>query len=175
MLEIEAVGTISFNHIYEKYQGDYAKQHDIPASYQIQLAIMKGGDTHKTLVAEAKRLGVQPSSEALRYTDGDTIENNEHTKGKWLFNLSSKFPISVVDKDGSPLPPEGGTAEEPGDGTLANVAFRIGSNKDKSRLVYFLTGVQLLKVKKSETAPHKFGAFTQLTIEDELEDDDSEF
>ena len=38
----------------------------------------------------------------------------------------------------------------------------------EGRLTYFLTGVQLLRIEKNNTpAPHKFGVYTQQTIDDE--------
>lgn len=38
----------------------------------------------------------------------------------------------------------------------------------EGRLAYFLTGVQLLRIEKNNTpAPHKFGVYTQQTIDDE--------
>lgn len=154
MLEIEAVGTIDYNHIFTKYQGDYAKQHGIEASYQLRLTIPKNGDTHRLLVEEAKNLGVTPNSANLRYTD---------SQDGWQINLTSRYPLTVVDRDGNPVE----NSEEPGNGTKANVAFRIGSTRDHSKLVYFLTGVQLVKVTENEYAPHVFGAFT--------DEEDSEF
>ena len=65
---------------------------------------------------------------------------------------------------------------EPKDGTLANVAFKIGNTKE-GKLTYFLTGVQLLRVEKNTTpAPHKFGAYTQLTLSDEgVDEEEPEF
>lgn len=154
MLEIEAVGTIDYNHIFTKYQGDYAKQHGIEASYQLRLTIPKNGETHRLLVEEAKNLGVTPNSANLRYTD---------SPDGWQINLTSRYPLTVVDRDGNQIE----NSEEPGNGTKANVAFRIGSTRDHSKLVYFLTGVQLVKVTENEYAPHVFGAFN--------DEEDSEF
>lgn len=166
MLEIEAVGEIRFVHLMNKYQSDSAKQFGIDPSYQLQLAFTKNGDVHKELVASAKQLGVRANGDNLRYKDGDLITLKDGTqpqRGKWLINLSSKWRPSIVDQNANDMK----LTEEPGDGTLANVAFKIGSTKE-GRLTYFLTGVQLLRIKKNNTsAPHKFGAYTQLIIEDE--------
>lgn len=148
MLEIEAVGTIDYNHIFSKYQGDYARQHGIEASYQLRLTIPKNGETHRQLVEEAKKLGVTPNSANLRYAD---------SQDGWQINLSSRYPITIVDRIGNPVE----TTEEPGNGSVANVAFRIGSTRDKSKLVYFLTGVQLVNVTENENTPHVFGVFEE--------------
>lgn len=148
MLEIEAVGTIDYVHIFDKYQGDYAKQHGIEAAYQLRLTIPKNGVTHQQIVEEAKNLGVSPSSASLRYTD---------SKDGWQINLTSRYPITIVDRTGKTVE----AAAEPGNGTLANVAFRIGSTRDHSKLVYFLTGVQLVKVSENDWAPHTFGVFEE--------------
>lgn len=148
MLEIEAVGTIDYNHIFNKYQGNYARQHGIEASYQLRLTIPKNGETHHKLVEEAKKLGVTPNSANLRYTD---------SQNGWQLNLTSRYPLTIVDRVGNPVE----ATEEPGNGSVANVAFRIGSTKDKSKLVYFLTGVQLVKVTENENTPHVFGVFEE--------------
>lgn len=148
MLEIMAVGTIDYNHIFSKYQGDYARQHNIEPSYQLRLTIPKNGETHRQLVEEAKNLGVSPNSANLRYTDS---ENG------WQINLSSKLHITIVDRDGTPLK----DGEEPGNGTRAKVAFRVGSARDHSKLVYFLTGVQLINVAENEFTPPMFGAYVE--------------
>lgn len=155
MLEIEAVGTIDYAHIFTKYQGDYAKQHGIEAAYQLRLTIPKNSETHRQLVEEAKNLGVTPNSANLRYTD---------SPDGWQINLSSRYPLTVVDRDGNPVD----SAEEPGNGTMANVAFRIGSTRDHSKLVYFLTGVQLVTIAKNEYTPHVFHAFTLTEEEPEF-------
>lgn len=166
MLEIEAVGEIRFVHIKDKYQSDAAKQHGIEPNYQLQLSFPKNGDVHKALVVAAKQLGVRANGDNLRYKDGDLVTLKDGTqpqRGRWLVNLSSKWRPSIVDQNADDVE----LAEEPGDGTLANVAFKIGSTKD-GRLAYFLTGVQLLRVEKNNTpTSHKFGAYTQQTIEDE--------
>lgn len=168
MLEIEAVGEIRFAHIKDKYQSDAAKQRGIDPSYQLQLAFSKNSDVHKELVASAKQLGVRANGDNLRYKDGDLITLKDGTqpqRGKWLVNLSSKWRPSIVDQNANDLE----LKEEPGDGTLANVAFKIGSTKE-GKLTYFLTGVQLLRVEKNTApAPHRFGAYTQLSISDEDE------
>ena len=148
MLEIEAVGTIDYVHIFDKYQGDYAKQHGIEAAYQLRLTIPKNGVTHQQIVEEAKNLGVSPSSASLRYTD---------SKDGWQINLTSRYPITIGDRTGKTVE----AATEPGNGTLANVAFRIGSTRDHSKLVYFLTGVQLVKVSENDWAPHTFNVFEE--------------
>lgn len=175
MLEIEATGEIRFVHIKDKYQSDSAKQRGIEASYQLQLSFPKNGDVHKELVAAAKQLGVRANGDNLRYKDGDSITLKDGTqpqRGKWLVNMSSKWRPSIVDQNANDVE----LAEEPGDGTLANVAFKIGNTKD-GRLTYFLTGVQLLRVEKNNTpAPHKFGVYRQPTIDDEgAEEPDPEF
>ena len=175
MLEIEAVGEIRFTHILDKYQSDAAKQRSIEANYQLQLAFPKNGDVHKELVAAAKQLGVRANGDNLRYKDGDLITLKDGTQpqhGKWLVNLTSKWKPSIVDQNANDVE----LTEEPGDGTLANVAFKIGSTKD-GRLTYFLTGVQLLRVEKNNTpAPHKFGVYTQQTIDDNgVDEPDPEF
>ena len=166
MLEIEAVGEIRFVHIKDKYQSDAAKQRGIEPNYQLQLAFPKNGDAHKELVASAKQLGVRANGDNLRYKDGDLITLKDGTqpqRGKWLVNLSSKWKPSIVDQNANDVE----LTEEPGDGTLANVAFKIGSTQE-GRLAYFLTGVQLLRVEKNNTpAPHEFGVYTQQTIGDE--------
>ena len=166
MLEIEAVGEIRFVHIKDKYQSDAAKQRGIDPNYQLQLAFPKDGDVHKELVASAKQLGIRSTGDNLRYKDGDFVTLSDGTqpqRGKWLINLSSRWKPSIVDQNANDVELD----EEPGDGTLANVAFKIGVSK-KGRLTYFLTGVQLLRVEKNNTtAPHKFGTYTQPTIEDE--------
>ena len=166
MLEIEAVGEIQFVHIKDKYQSDAAKQRGIEPNYQLQLAFPKDGDVHKELVASAKQLGIRSTGDNLRYKDGDFITLSDGTqpqRGKWLINLSSRWKPSIVDQNANDVE----LAEEPGDGTLANVAFKIGVSK-KGKLTYFLTGVQLLRVEKNNTpAPHKFGAYQQLTLSDE--------
>lgn len=166
MLEIEAVGEIRFVHIKNKYQSDTAKQRGIEPNYQLQLSFPKNGDVHKELVASAKQLGVRANGDNLRYKDGDLVTLKDGTKpqhGKWLINLSSKWKPSIVDQNANDMEPE----EEPGDGTLANVAFKIGSTKE-GKLTYFLTGVQLLKIKANNTpSPHKFGAYTQPHLIDE--------
>lgn len=166
MLEIEAVGEIRFVHLMNKYQSDSAKQFGIDPSYQLQLAFPKNGDVHKELVASAKQLGVRANGDNLRYKDGDLITLKDGTqpqRGKWLINLSSKWKPSIVDQNANDVE----LAEEPGDGTLANVAFKIGSTKE-GKLTYFLTGVQLLKIEANTTpSPHKFGAYTQLSLNDE--------
>lgn len=166
MLEIEAVGEIRFVHLMNKYQSDSAKQFGIDPSYQLQLAFPKNGDVHKELVASAKQLGVRANGDNLRYKDGDLITLKDGTqpqRGKWLINLSSKWKPSIVDQNANDVE----LAEEPGDGTLANVAFKIGSTKE-GKLTYFLTGVQLLKIEANTTpSPHKFGAYTQLSLSDE--------
>lgn len=175
MLEIEAVGEIRFVHIKDKYQSDSAKQRGIEPSYQLQLSFPKNGDVHKELVASAKQLGVRANGDNLRYKDGDLITIKDGTqpqRGKWLINLSSKWRPSIVDQNANDIE----LAEEPGDGTLSNVAFKIGTTKE-GRLTYFLTGVQLLRVEKNRTpAPHKFGAYIQLTVEDAgVEEPEPEF
>lgn len=166
MLEIEAVGEIRFVHIKDKYQSDTAKQRGIEPSYQLQLSFPKNGDVHKELVASAKQLGVRANGDNLRYKDGDLITLKDGTqpqRGKWLINLSSKWKPSIVDQNANDMELE----EEPGDGTLANVAFKIGSTKE-GKLVYFLTGVQLLKIEANNTpSPYKFGVYTQLHLSDE--------
>lgn len=166
MLEIEAVGEIQFVHIKAKYQSDAAKQRGIEPSYQLQLAFPKNGDVHKELVAAAKQLGVRANGDNLRYKDGDLVtlkDGSQPRRGKWLVNLSSKWKPSIVDQNANDVE----LTEEPGDGTLANVAFKIGNTKE-GKLTYFLTGVQLLRVEKNSTpAPHKFGAYTQLSLSDE--------
>lgn len=166
MLEIEAVGEIRFVHIKDKYQSETAKQRDIEPNYQLQLSFPKNGDVHKELVASAKQLGVRANGDNLRYKDGDLITLKDGTQpqhGKWLINLSSKWKPSIVDQNANDMELE----EEPGDGTLANVAFKIGSTKE-GKLTYFLTGVQLLKIEANNTpSPHKFGAYTQLSLSDE--------
>lgn len=166
MLEIEAVGEIRFVHLKDKYQSDAAKQRGIEPNYQLQLAFPKNGDVHKELVASAKQLGVRANGDNLRYKDGDLITLKDGTqpqRGKWLVNLSSKWKPSIVDQNANDVE----LTEEPGDGTLANVAFKIGSTKE-GRLAYFLTGVQLLRIEKNNTpAPHKFGVYTQQIIDDE--------
>lgn len=175
MLEIEAVGEIRFTHIKDKYQSDSAKQRGIEANYQLQLAFPKNGDVHKELVAAAKQLGVRANGDNLRYKDGDLITLRDGTQpqhGKWLVNLSSKWRPSIVDQNANDVE----LAEEPGDGTLANVAFKIGNTKE-GKLTYFLTGVQLLRVEKNNApSPHKFGVYQQLTVDDEgIEEPDPEF
>lgn len=175
MLEIEAVGEIRFTHILDKYQSDAAKQRGIEPNYQLQLAFHKNGDVHKELVAAAKQLGVRANSVNLRYKDGDSITLKDGTqpqRGKWLVNLSSKWKPSIVDQNANDME----LAEEPGDGTLANVAFKIGNTKE-GKLTYFLTGVQLLQVEKNNTPiPHKFGVYQQPTVDDEgIEEPDPEF
>lgn len=175
MLEIEAVGEIRFVHIKDKYQSDVAKQRGIKPNYQLQLSFPKNGDVHKELVASAKQLGVRPNGDNLRYEDGDliTLKDGTHPqRGKWLINLSSKWKPSIVDQNANDVE----LTEEPGGGTLANVAFKIGSTKD-GRLTYFLTGVQLLRVEKNNTpAPHRFGAYTQQPIDDDgVDEPDPEF
>lgn len=166
MLEIEAVGEIRFVHIKDKYQSDAAKQRGIDPNYQLQLSFPKNGDVHKELVASAKQLGVRANGDNLRYKDGDLITLKDGTQpqhGKWLINLSSKWKPSIVDQNANDLE----LKEEPGDGTLANVAFKIGSTKE-GKLTYFLTGVQLLKIEANTTpSPHKFGAYTQLSLSDD--------
>lgn len=175
MLETEAVGEIRFTHIKDKYQSDSAKQRGIEANYQLQLSFPKNGDVHKELVAAAKQLGVRANGDNLRYKDGDLITLKDGTQpqhGKWLVNLSSKWKPSIVDQNANDVE----LTEEPGDGTLANVAFKIGNTKD-GRLTYFLTGVQLLRVEKNNApAPHRFGVYQQLTVDDEgIEEPDPEF
>lgn len=175
MLEIEAVGEIRFTHILDKYQSDAAKQRGIEASYQLQLAFPKNGDVHKELVAAAKQLGVRANSDNLRYKDGDLITLKDGTQpqhGKWLVNLTSKWKPSIVDQNANDME----LAEEPGNGTLANVAFKIGNTKE-GKLTYFLTGVQLLRVEENNTpATHKFGVYQQLTLNNEgIEEPDPEF
>ena len=166
MLEIEAVGEIRFVHIKDKYQSDAAKQRGIEPNYQLQLSFPKNGDVHKELVASATQVGVRAIGDNLRYQDGDLLtlkDGPQPQRGKWLVNLSSKWKPSIVDQNANDLE----LAEEPGDGTLANVAFKIGSTKE-GKLTYFLTGVQLLRVEKNNTpSPHKFGAYTQPTMSDE--------
>ena len=166
MLEIEAVGEIRFVHIKDKYQSDAAKQRGIDPNYQLQLSFPKNGDVHKELVASAKQLGVRANGDNLRYKDGDLVTLKDGTqpqRGKWLINLSSKWKPSIVDQNANDMELE----EEPGDGTLANVAFKIGSTKE-GKLTYFLTGVQLLKIEANNTpSPHKFRAYTQLHLSDE--------
>lgn len=175
MLEIEAAGEIRFVHLMNKYQSDSAKQFRIEPSYQLQLAFPKNGDVHKELVAAAKQLGVRANGDNLRYKDGDLITLKDGTQpqhGKWLINLTSKWKPSIVDQNANDVE----LAEEPGDGTLANVAFKIGSTKE-GKLTYFLTGVQLLRVEKNNTpTPHKFGVYQQLTVDNEgIEEPDPEF
>lgn len=160
MLEIESYGPIGFIHIKDKYVSDTGKAHGIEPSYSLQLGIPKNGDTHRTLVAEAKKLGVPANSESLRYSDGDDVtlsDGSQPYRDMWLINLSSRYPISIVDAKGNDLTLD----NEPGSGSKANVAFKIGSNRDKDKLVYFLTGVQLVEVKENEMTPHRFGAFVQ--------------
>lgn len=166
MIEIEAVGDIRFVHIKDRYQSDMARRRGIEPDYQLQFSFPKDGDVHKELVAAAKRLGVRANGDALRYRDGDLVTLKDGSRpqhGRWLVNLTSKWQPSIVDRDANDVE----LAEEPGDGTLANVAFKIGSTKD-GRLVYFLTGVQLLRVESGRgSVRHRFGAYTQRTIEDE--------
>lgn len=166
MLEIEAVGEIRFVHIKDKYQSDSAKQRGIDPNYQLQLAFPKDGDVHKELVAAAKQLGVRATGDNLRYKDGNLITLSDGTqpqRGKWLINPSSRWKPSIVDQNANDVE----LNEEPGDGTLANVAFKVGVSK-KGKLTYFLTGVQLLRIEANNTpAPHKFGAYTQLSLSDE--------
>ena len=170
MLEIEAVGEIRFVHIKDKYQSDAAKQRGIDPNYQLQLAFPKNGDVHKELVASAKQLGVRANGDNLRYKDGDLITLKDGTqpqRGKWLINLSSKWRPSIVDQNANDVE----LTEEPGDDTLANVAFKIGSTKE-GKLTYFLTGVQLLRIEANTTpSPHKFGAYTQLPLSDDGADE----
>lgn len=167
MIEIEAVGEIRFVHLKDKYQSDTARQYGIEPSYQLQLAIPKNGETHDRLVAAAKQLNVHANSDSLHYKDGDLItlkDGSRPQQGKWLINLASKWQPTIVDQDANDFD----LGEEPGDGTLANVAFRIGSTKT-GRLAYFLTGVQLLRIEEN-TVPasgHRFAPYTQPTIDGE--------
>ena len=109
---------------------------------------------------------MRANGDILRYKDGDLITlkyGTQPQRGKWLVNLSSKWKPSIVDQNANDLE----LTEEPGDGTLANVAFKIGSTKE-GKLAYFLTGVQLLRIEKNNTpSPHKFGAYTQPRLSDE--------
>lgn len=166
MVEIEAVGEIRFVHIKDKYLSDMARQHGFDPNYQLQLAFPKNGDVHKELVAAAKQLGVTANGDNLRYRDGDLVvlrDGSRPQAGRWLVSLSSKWQPSIVDQNANDVE----LSEEPGDGSLANVAFKVGSTKD-GRLVYFLTGVQLLRVERNagSAGKHRFGVFTQLTIDD---------
>lgn len=169
MLEIEAVGEIRFVHIKDKYQSDTARRYGIEPSYQLQFSFPKNGDVHGELVAAAKQLGVRANGDNLRYRDGDLITRKDGTTpqaGKWLINLTSKWQPTIVDQNADCVE----LVEEPGDGTLANVAFKIGSTKD-GRLTYFLTGVQLLRVEE-HAAPtkHRFGVYvSQGTVDDGIE------
>ena len=166
MVEIEAVGEIRFVHIKDKYQSAVAKQRGIEPNFQLQLAFPKNGDVHKELVAAAKQLGVRANGDTLRYRDGDLVTLKDGSRpqhGRWLINLTSKWQPSIVDQNANDVE----LVEEPGDGSLANVAIRIGSTKD-GRLVYFLTGVQLLRVEAGRVpARHRFGVYAQQTIADE--------
>lgn len=175
MIEVEAVGEIRFVHIKDRYQSDMAKQRGIEPDYQLQLSFPKNGDVHRELVAAAKQLGVRANGDVLRYRDGDLITLKDGSRpqhGRWLINLTSKWQPTIVDQNANDVE----LSEEPGDGSLANVAFKIGSTKD-GRLIYFLTGVQLLRVESNRAvARHRFGVYTQLSVEDEgVESPDSEF
>lgn len=174
MVEIEAVGEIRFVHVKDKYQSEFARQRGFEPDYQLQLSFPKNGDVHKELVAAAKSLGVRANGDSLRYRDGDLVtlrDGSRPQKGRWLISLSSKWRPVVVDQNANDVE----LVEEPGDGSLANVAFKVGCTKD-GRLTYFLTGVQLLRIVERRTfAPHRFGAYVQQTIADEGVDSGSEF
>lgn len=174
LVEIEAVGEIRFVHIKDKFLSDASRKRGFEANYQLQLAFPKDGDVHRELVSVAKRLGVTANGDNLRYRDGDLVtlsDGSRPQKGRWLVSLSSKWRPVVVDRNAEDVE----LAEEPGDGSLANVAFKVGRSKD-GRLVYFLTGVQLLQVKEGgRSGRHRFGVYTQQTIWNEGVGDDSEF
>lgn len=167
LVEIEAVGEIRFVHVKDKYLSDVARQRGFDAAYQLQLAFPKDGDVHRRLVAVAHELGVRANADSLRYRDGDLVTLRDGScpqKGKWLVNLSSKWQPVVVDRDANEVVLD----SEPGDGSVANVAFKIGSTKE-GRLVYFLTGVQLLRVvERVGSGRHSFGVFVQQSTDDVL-------
>lgn len=166
LVEVEAVGEIRFVHVRDRFLSEVARQHGFEPNYQLQLSFPKDGDVHRLLVETAKRLGVRANADSLRYRDGDLVSLRDGSRpqaGRWLLSLSSKWQPVVVDRDANDVV----LAEEPGDGSLANVAFKVGCSKD-GRLVYFLTGVQLLKVVERSGGRHRFRAFSQSSVDDSV-------
>ncbi len=164
MKEIEAVGAGSFFHIVKKYVSDRGAEAGIKPQYSLRFAFDKSGDTFDALKQAARELNVPLNSTNMRLSDGNLVQLRDGTQpyqGLWLVDLNSRFPVPIVDVNAHDLKLDA----EPGSGTKVRVAFRIGSSK-KGDLVFFLTGVQIIDLVEG-VAPHKFGVYTQGTVDDD--------
>lgn len=130
------------------------------AAYSIQLEIPKdpNAPTFKTLVDAVKRAGVHANRETMKLGDGDTITRRDGSPvapGKWLIDARSKFDVEVVDTNGQPIH----LSEEPGDGTQIVAAINVKANRDKSKAIYFLSGVMIEKLEKRPDTHYVFSRF----------------
>ena len=154
--------------------GGTQKDVDNAAAYGIQLEVSKDPNdpTFKTLVDAVKRAGVHANRESMKLVDGDTVTRRDGTPvapGKWLIDARSKFDVDVVDVNGQSIDLD----EEPGDGTLVVAAINVKANRDKSKAIYFLTGVMIEKLEKRPDTHYVFSRFRkpQQTGFDETDDD----
>ena len=167
---IELVGKGWFIHIKDAYVSDYGAKLGIKPSYTLQLAVEKGSKEWGKLVHAAKTvLGIDKIGlKELRAKDGDrevSKKGNPLSPGNWLITVSSQFPIAIVDSDAKPLDLE----EEPGDGSLLNVAVTVKAGEDREtglpRVSTYLGGVQVLTVEENNAPkPYQFGAYIQQTV-----------
>ena len=130
------------------------------AAYGIQLEVSKDPNdpTFKTLVDAVKRAGVHANRESMKLVDGDTVTRRDGTPiapGKWLIDARSKYDVDVVNTNGEHMQLD----EEPGDGTLVVAAINVKSNRDKSKAIYFLSGVMVEKLEKRPDTHYVFNRF----------------
>ena len=140
--------------------GGTQKDVDNAAAFGIQLEVSKDPNdpTFKMLVDAVKRAGVHANRESMKLVDGDTVTRRDGTPvapGKWLIDARSKFDVDVVDTTGQPVPLD----EEPGDGTQVVAAINVKANRDKSKAIYFLTGVMIEKLEKRPDTHYVFSRF----------------
>lgn len=154
-------------------RGGTQKDVENSASYGIQLEVSKDPNdpTFKTLVDAVKRAGVHANRESMKLGDGDTVTRRDGTPvapGKWLIDARSKFDVDVVDTNGQPMQLD----EEPGDGTQVVAAINVKSNRDKSKAIYFLSGVMIEKLEKRPDTHYVFSRFRKIEQAGFYEPDD---
>ena len=155
-------------------RGGTQKDVENAASYGIQLEASKDPNdpTFKTLVDAVKRAGVHANRESMKLGDGDAVTRRDGTPvapGKWLIDARSKFDVDVVDVNGQPMQLD----EEPGDGTQVVAAINVKSNRDKSKAVYFLSGVIIEKLEKRPDTHYVFSRFRKAEQPDMGYDDET--
>ena len=154
--------------------GGTQKDVDNAASYGIQLEVSKDPNdpTFKTLVDAVKRAGVHANRESMKLGDGDAVARRDGTPvapGKWLIDARSKFDVDVVDVNGQPIQLD----EEPGDGTQVVAAINVKANRDKSKAIYFLTGVMVEKLEKRPDTHYVFSRFRKAEQPPMSDDDET--